>query len=58
MISYRNPLNEKHPIYFIIIIIIIIIIYLFTPQSWSPFHFNPAYLLTFVALFNSQMNLM
>ena len=55
MISYRNPLNEKHPIYFIIIIIII---YLFTPQSWSPFHFNPAYLLTFVALFNSQMNLM
>ena len=22
MISYRNPLNEKHPIYFIIIIII------------------------------------
>ena len=23
MISYRNPLNEKHPIYFIIIIIII-----------------------------------
>ena len=26
MISYRNPLNEKHPIYFIIIIIIIIII--------------------------------
>ena len=57
MISYRNPLNEKHPIYFIIIIIIIII-YLFTPQCWSPFHFNPAYLLTFVALFNSQMNLM
>ena len=25
MISYRNPLNEKHPIYFIIIIIIVII---------------------------------
>ena len=34
MISYRNPLNEKHPIYFIIIIIIIIIIiYLFIYTS-------------------------
>ena len=46
---------------FIIIIIIIIIylfIYLFTPQSWSPSQFNPAYLLTFVALFNSRVNLM
>ena len=32
MISYRNPLNEKHPIYFIIIIIIIII-YLFIYTS-------------------------
>ena len=37
MISYRNPLNEKHPICFIIIIIIIItiiiIIYLFIYTS-------------------------
>ena len=29
MISYRNPLNEKHPIYFIIIIIIIIYLFIY-----------------------------